>query len=104
MNIPKKLRIVSTMWEVKEVSGDTDYLGQSDFDKRLIHIKEKMNPEQTARTIFHEVCHGILDEYGARLNKDIEEKVVRAIENGFAAFAKDHQKLFIEIIKEMGKV
>jgi len=57
----------------------------------------------TASSTFHEISHCIFHEWHLDLPKKVEEKVTLALESGFTAFAEDHQRVFQEIVKNMGK-
>lgn len=102
MKLPDKIRLGPWIYSVSIEPLDGDH-GKSSFDNAYIKINPGQSPERQAGTFYHELGHQWLDIAGVKLPDELEEAVVIAYEHGASSFAKDHPKLFIEIIKEMGK-
>ena len=100
MKFPPKIRIVSSWYTLSKEKMEDD--GKSNFNDSYIKINESLNDEKQARACNHEITHMILDEFHIDLPEKMEERVIRAIEYGQAGFAKDHQKLYQQLVKEMG--
>lgn len=101
MKLPKKIRIGPSYYSVivEPLEGN---LGLCYGDKGIIKIHDELTGEKKAATVLHEIIHGIIYEGNVEgLSEKMEERVVRAIESGLCGFAKDNQKLFIELVKEM---
>lgn len=102
VNLPSKIRIGPSTYSLS-VEPLSDLLGKCDGDKNYIKIADDLAGAKKASTVIHELLHAIIHEYNIEMSEKMEERVVRAIEAGLFGFARDHKKLFIELIKEMGK-
>ena len=106
--LPTKLRIGAFHYKCELVHKDADYEGQSDGQgEGYIRIVESLPDKKKASTLFHEMCHCIFHEWNLDFKsipkKDVEEKVIEALESGFTGFAEDHQRVFQAIVKAMGE-
>ncbi len=98
--LPTKLRIGPTHYTASK--GElSDLMGKCDGDKAYIKIDADVPENKVAIVLFHEILHAMLHEYHVDLPDKTEERTVRALESAFVGFAKDHQKLFQSIVKEM---
>ena len=100
--IPPRIRIGPSIYTVTVEKRDDD-LGKCDYDETWIKVSSALKGDKLASTLLHEMLHCILHEWHINLSHKVEESVVLAVESGLCGFAKDHQKLFIEMIKEMGR-
>lgn len=104
LRLPKKIRVVSTWYKIKREGLAKDKWGRCDFDSSVIELAKRFpNEPMKARTVHHEITHAILHDYDIGLTPEQEEKVCLAMENGHSALAKDHQDLFLSMVKAMGK-
>ena len=104
MKLPKKIRVGGSIYDIQRKPSiqDRSEFGSTDVVRNIITIDEGLTRQQECLTFLHEVCHAIAYEFNAGVKINQEEAMVRAMECGLSSFAKDHQKLFIDMIKEMG--
>ena len=63
--------------------------GEIDFDQCRITIDPDQAMQQREATLLHEATHGAIHYGGARLNDDVEEAAVLALESVLYPFLKD---------------
>ena len=78
-----------------------DY-GELDFEARKISISNEIKDEFLFDTIMHEVFHAVLAIAGLSYimedaHTELEEAIVRASDNLFFPFFKEHYKEFCEV-------
>lgn len=67
MKIPKKINILSTIYDIIICEGEDSYLelkeldGEIDFVKKTIHLKKDLT-ENMYKVLIHELIHGIIME------------------------------------------
>jgi len=78
--------------------------GENNSEKQVIRINEKFQGDRAAGITMHELIHIWLENYGVKLTEKQDESVCKAVEAGALSFAKDEQKFYIHMVKEMGKL
>jgi hypothetical protein len=97
MAVPKEVKVGASDIEVR-VLPDLDYAGQLVIKHNYIEVCEGQGKAQEASTLLHECLHAIFADrwtFYDHHDKDhkLEEKVVRDLESGLAAFIKDNPKV-----------
>lgn len=72
-----------TVKRVKRLQGEDRraLLGEIDYTHTTISLDEDQSPDSERMSLWHEIVHGILSQYGFR---DHDETMVSALANGIA--------------------
>jgi len=70
--------------------------GLIDYDNLTITIKKDMPEEKKHQTLWHEIMHGIVRDWGVNLDGDNEESKIDWIATGMCQVIKDNPNLFKE--------
>ncbi len=93
MVIPKECNIVGKRWRIKWLRrvklGGESVSGACYYDKCLIKVCTKQDPQQMRDTLLHEVIHGLEET----LSLDLTEQQVHALAGGLYGLFKDNPKL-----------
>lgn len=77
--------------------------GQCFTSKRLIKIDKHISAKDRTITIFHESVHAMISAYGLHVPEEIEEMVVRIIENAICKFFQDNPAFGRQMIKYLSQ-
>lgn len=100
MEIPNKVRIGSTDYEVKLtkdnlVCDGKECAGTIDYNFHIINIQEGIQDKQAQEiTFLHELLHGIVRDRNVKVEN--EELVVEEIAIGLHQVIRDNPRIFIE--------
>lgn len=86
---PKELHIGSEIYRVRFVRQfkEPDTIGECDPEAKEIRIKCGLGPEETLKTLIHEVCHALLE---FEHEVEIKHKLIYAIEKPVYQFIRDN--------------
>lgn len=102
MELPKSIKILSSIYSVEEMSlMDTirdDKFGFCDSNEKLIRVGQCWGNRERALTLLHEILHGIYREMGMEQAEDLkEEYIVTTLTNGLCAVIADNPGLMASI-------
>ena len=83
MEIPKKINILSTVYDVEILKGNSYLLGKGvdaeiDFIEKAIRIQDNSNIN-IYKDLLHEIVHGVIRELFLLNDNDDEEKIVQGL-------------------------
>ena len=91
------VRINGIEYQVKkaryvDVNGSIDNWGSCSFKEQTIEISENLGYDRQVHTMWHELVHAILYEYGIRefINEDKEELVCNLFASGIIGILKKY--------------
>ncbi|MDF2805021.1 MAG: hypothetical protein K0S61_4926 [Anaerocolumna sp.] len=95
MNIPESVKIGFKDYKINKVDGDVIdgtavCYGNIKFDDGIINIANKYSTDQVNCTLFHEVIHGIDDNFDIGLSEEQTQKLGK----GLYGFIKDNPLIF----------
>lgn len=98
MQIPEKIKIGIYEYVVKEVDSpiiiDNQLCkGSIAYDDLVINIKNSIPYDKKIQTLWHEIIHGIIRDWGVNINGDDEESKVDWISTGIVQVIKDNPEL-----------
>jgi len=94
MKIPKQLKIGNLTYRIGELSEDDEdnYFGRGYCFLQWIKLSPKLSQESKEETLFHELIHLILEQYGFK-EQSKDEKLVSIIGNTIYQVLKDNDLL-----------
>jgi hypothetical protein len=98
MLIPKKVRIGGIDYKVvhkpNPATGNAVCYGVFDSERCLIELNSErdMHPDRLGQTFLHELLHGAI--FGAGIESDDEELLVKTMARGLYQIIKDNPKIF----------
>lgn len=103
--IPSKVRIGGVDYKVAfkdiiHMDGKTTWSGKISYNDTFIEILNSINHQRQCETFFHEVVHGILDEFGI---KDHDEYLVDSMAKGLYQLMRDNY-FYAEVGENDGQI
>lgn len=102
MKMPLTIRIKNRSYLIKvlpaAISKKNGFLGDCDFEKKVIRVATHLGQEEASSTLLHEILHGLLHEYGIEV-KD-EEVMVCALEDALFQVLRDNRGALRYILGE----
>ncbi len=98
MKRPIKLRLLGKNWVVLYGGLKKDDIGECDFEKQTITIKDGLKKEQEKSTLLHECIHAISDTLGLGLS----EKQVLGLEAGLYDLNNSNPRIFSFLRRKSG--
>ncbi|MCM1564916.1 MAG: hypothetical protein NC238_02970 [Dehalobacter sp.] len=97
MNIPEKVRIGGTNYEIREEDrlndGSRLAYGHIDFDRALIRLDSNLQDQQgKCKTLLHEILHGIAKHFELAVGDD--EDTIDKLAKGLYMVISDNSKMF----------
>lgn len=100
MEIPEKVKIGLYEYRVEETDevllvDHKECKGRIEYDNLTIKIKKELQDQLKLQTLWHEIIHGIIKEFGINLDSEhwTEESKVDWIATGVLSVLKDNPEL-----------
>lgn len=103
--LPKNIKVGAVSYRVVKHRRATKDLGETDFNKRIIHIW-KQEACEVPNTLLHECLHAVLEDIiGSIMSKhkttdDFEEDLVRLVTPRFMGVLRENPELLAYLLQE----
>ena len=102
MKIPEKVRIGGREYAIKETENLNDGVnmayGHIDYEQGVIRITKGLGHEKKCITLWHEMLHGISEQFGLKIEN--EEEVVTVFAKGIYQLMQDSGERLYDTVSE----
>lgn len=101
----KQVKIGRRKYKIRKARINKNDYGDCDKANKEIRLAHDLNSYTQAKTLYHELLHGIFAEYlDGVVSDEIEEKIIRGMERGYSEFAKHNPEAAIMLTIRLARV
>ena len=101
----QQVKIRKRKYTIRKARITRNHYGDCDRDLKEIRLAHDLKSYIQAKTLFHEITHGIFEEYLKDVVSDeTEEQITKGIERGFTEFAKNNPEAWIMLAIRLARI